>query len=189
MYDYKDLVEKLRNPEKIQEAKQLIHKCIIYKTYYSSNKYSIFLEKDLKNLLNLGNKQNNTSGDALSSSGKKIEIKISLCGPYYNYVQIRPSHDIDYYLFLAYDLNKEDIGKVYLFLFTAEDLYNLIPTFGQYSHGTIKRNGKINLSFDKNLEYSLRPSSFEKNKKRYKLWKRFLDNEKSIEEINDILNT
>lgn len=189
MYNYTDLVEKLRNPKRIEEAEQLIHKCIIYKSFHSSNKYSIFLENDLKNLFNLGNKQNNTSGDALSISGKKIEIKISLGGPVYNYVQIRPNHDIDYYLFLAYDFIKEDIGKVYLFLFDAQDIYDLIPKFGEYSHGTIKRNGKINRTFDKNLEYSLRPSSMEKNRKKNKLWNKFIQNEKSIEEIYAILNT
>lgn len=186
---YKYIVNKLRNPDNIQEPDSLIYKCLVYKYEYSSNKYSIHLEKTLKKLFNLKNKENNTSGDALSISGKKIEIKISLCGPFYNYVQIRPSHDIDYYLFLAYDVNKEVFGKVYLFLFDSDNVYDLIPTFGQYSHGTVKINGKIDLGFNKNLEYSLRPSSYEKNKKSYSLWQRFLDNEKTIEEINDILNT
>lgn len=189
MYNYTELVEKLRNPDIIEEADQLIHKCIIYKSFHSSNKYSIFLENDLKKLFNLSNKQNNTSGDAQSISGKRIEIKISLAGPFYNYVQIRPSHDIDYYLFLAYDLSKEDIGKVYLFLFDSQDIYDLIPKFGNYSHGTIKRNGKITSSFNKDLEYSLRPSSLRKNTKKYNLWQKFLQNEKSIEEIYTILNT
>jgi hypothetical protein len=190
MYDYKKLVFNLRNPDELEILPEdLLERCIIYKSFYSSNTYSLRLENDLKNIFNLKNKLDKTSGDATTTSGKTVEIKVSLGNLDFNFVQIRPNHKVDYYILLIYDISVDEIGKIHFLFFKSHELYNLIPKFGEYSHGTIKVLGRITQTFNKRLEYSLRPSRNTRKKKRFELWKEFLEYEKTEEEIFEILNT
>jgi hypothetical protein len=191
-YNYVELVQKLRNPEVFDTMDEdLLHKCIVYKSFFSSNKYSLQLENDLRKMFNLSKKINNNCGDGTSVFGKKIEIKISLgnTSGIFNFLQIRPSHDIDHYLFMIYDLNHGDEGKIQFFLLSSRQVDALIPKYASYTHGSVKNIGKITRNFNKMLEYTLRPCNNTKNKKGHELWKKFLMYEKTEQEIYIVLNT
>jgi hypothetical protein len=105
-----------------------------------------------------------TSGDAFCSrSGKTVEIKVSLGGKNgFNFVQIRPDHAIDYYLFLVYDVHDSThpLGRIFFFLCEANELYALLPMYGGYAHGTLSKLGPIAIDTlrGRNCEYALRPN-------------------------------
>ena len=96
-----------------------------------------------------------------------IEIKVSLGGKdrnKFNYVQIRPSHTITYYILTAYYLDWttiEDDGELFVFLIKKPNMINLLEKYGSYAHGTIKQLGKISkesILNSSNVEYALRPT-------------------------------
>ena len=82
------------------------------------------------------NKINEISGDG-HKNNKNIEIKVSFGSKdgQFNIVQIRPDHNIDYYLFVGYNLFVEDLGKTYVLYIPSEELY-VTSKYGGYSHGT-----------------------------------------------------
>ena len=111
-------------------------------------------------------------GDCYNGKGGKsenIEIKASLGGAThtkFNYVQIRLSQKIDYYILTAYHLipeNVEKAGALYIFRVPKEGMKELILLYGGYAHGTVKEHGKITaekLEEDLNSpirEYAIRP--------------------------------
>jgi hypothetical protein len=179
MNDLVSIVKEMRNPvdylKVCKEEKDTLRKCVLCRKYLSSNQWSVLLEGYIKEKFKIKKAENEVSGDGISSLGKKIEIKVSLGGldGGLNFVQIRPDHQIDYYLFLGYNLFEDELGKVYWFLCPSTQLYKLIPEYGGYAHGTISKLGKIsheNLC-NRNCEYSLRPNP-NKNKgcKSRELW-------------------
>jgi hypothetical protein len=96
-----------------------------------------------------------------------IEIKVSLGGQNrnkFNYVQIRPSHDVEYYILTAYYLDWSNIidnGELFIFLIKKPNMINLLEKYGSYAHGTIKQLGKISkesILNSSNVEYALRPT-------------------------------
>jgi hypothetical protein len=114
--------------------------------------------------------KNNSSeciGDC-SKDDKNTEIKVSLGGAKFkkfNYVQIRPSHNIDNYILTAFYLNALNIdkgGELYIFKVIKKDMISLILNFGSYAHGTLKEHGEITIEELNNKlntkEYALRPA-------------------------------
>jgi hypothetical protein len=118
-------------------------------------------------------------GDCMDPVGRDVEIKASLGGGKlnkYNYVQIRLSQEIDYYLLTppaislhevprltGYHLTMENVeeeGELYLFRVPKESMQNLIREYGGYAHGTVKEHGPVAQSFEseKILEYAIRPT-------------------------------
>lgn len=170
MNDLVSIVKEMRNPvdylRVCKEEKDILRKCVLCRKYLSSNQWSVLLEAYIKEKFKIKKAENEVSGDGVSPSGKKIEIKVSLGGldGGFNFVQIRPDHQIDYYLFLAYNLFEEELGEVYWFLCPSVCLYKLIPEFGGYAHGTISKLGKISPEnlFNRNCEYALRPNPTKK---------------------------
>jgi len=83
----------------------------------------------------------------------------------YNYVQIRLSHHIQYYLLTAYlltaylltDENVENEGELFIFNVPKEFMKFLVKKYGGYAHGTIEEYGKIEGELDESKEYALRP--------------------------------
>lgn len=152
--------EKNNNLELCQKETNLLKKCIFSKFHLSSNQWSPLLEKHIKTMFNIGKCNSKTSGDGCSSNRKNIEIKVSLGDQYgqINFVQLRPDHDIDFYIFLAYNLFEGQNGELQWFLCKPDDLYELIPIYGGYAHGSIQQHGKITEENIKgrNLEYVLR---------------------------------
>jgi hypothetical protein len=165
---------KNNNKKKCQNEKDLLKKCILCKQYLSSNEYGPELENYLKQHLKINKAIDCVSGDGCKNN-KNIEIKVSLGDNKgkLNYVQIRPDHNIDFYIFLAYNLLEDELGNVYLMLVPSEKVYELIPTYGGYAHGTVDVLGEITSQniFGRNCEYALRPNpNNNNNTKPKKLW-------------------
>lgn len=113
------------------------------------------------------NKSSECTGDC-SFNSKNYEIKASLGGnkthKNFNYVQIRLTHDIHYYILTAYYLSYDNLkehGMLYIFLLNKDDMKKLLLLYGMYAHGTIKEYGKISSDDLSNInnkkEYALRP--------------------------------
>jgi len=113
------------------------------------------------------NNASNINGDC-SLNNKNIEIKVSLGGKThkkFNYVQIRPNHNVDYYLLTAYYLDKNNYknkGELFIFLVDKVTMMDIILHYGSYAHGTIKELGEITLEslkdVESNKEYCIRPT-------------------------------
>jgi hypothetical protein len=94
------------------------------------------------------NSASTCSGDC-SKNSETFEIKVSLGGAThdkFNYVQLRPSHPISYYILTAYHLCEDNIsteGELYIFKVAKEDMKTLIVNHGSYAHGTLKEHLRI----------------------------------------------
>ena len=173
-----DIVKRLRNKTEYKDMcrteNNLLNKCILCKYYMSAQEWATEMEQFIKKQLKINNKINEISGDG-NKNNKNIEIKVSLGSKdgQFNIVQIRPDHDIDYYLFVGYNLFDEDLGKAYVLYIPSEDLYKLLPKYGGYSHGTKRKLDEITPDNIKgrNCEYSLRANPNKKTStKTRKLW-------------------
>lgn len=124
------------------------------------------IEYFIKNKFNMiKNNSSQCIGD-LKHNNVNFEIKVSNGGKdnkNFNYVQLRMNHVCEY-LFTAYYLdysNIDNLGELFLFKLSKNDIKPLIIKYGGYAHGTISKLGKItqndldNISNDK--EYTLRP--------------------------------
>jgi hypothetical protein len=157
------------------------------KKFISSNEYGPLFEKFIKDKLKISKAVDKSSGDGCKND-RNIEIKVSLGDKHgqLNMVQIRPSHNIHYYLFMGYNLLDGELGKVHTLLIPSKKLYALLPKYGSYAHGTIKSNGKItkkSLKNKNNYEYALRPNPIKDNRyKSKKLWKTLLNYSVEFEE-------
>ena len=106
------------------------------------------------------------NGDC-SKDDKNAEIKASLGGAKhnkFNWVQLRVSHDIQYYILTAYYLSNNNVetgGELYIFSVPKDAMLILIANYGGYAHGTKMEHGAITLSDlkdEKNKkEYAIRP--------------------------------
>lgn len=194
--DYARLVSSMKTNNFINLCKNetnILNKSILCKHYLSSNKWSILLENDIRDRFHLRKSNDNISGDAISVKNFTIEIKVSLgsSNKAFNFVQLRPHHQIDYYLFLVYDLYSGNLGKNHWFLIEKDDINKLILEYGSYAHGLTSNFGKITIrSINTNTyEYSLRPNSHTpKNTKSRILWEKMMEYSKTEQEIYDILN-
>lgn len=140
--------------------------CIIHRV--SAQQYGTLLEKFVRTKFNYSkNNASDCTGDC-SKEGKNSEVKVSLGGAKhkkFNFVQIRPSHDCDTYILTAYHLSPENVeteGELYIFKVPKSDIKNLVVSYGDYAHGTIKELGIITKdSINDELsikEYSIRPT-------------------------------
>jgi hypothetical protein len=134
----------------------------------SAQQYGPLLEKFIRVKNNFTkNVARECNGDC-SKDNKNAEVKASLGGANhnkFNWVQLRVSHDIQYYILTAYHLISENVeggGELYVFSVPKENMIQLIERYGGYAHGTKKEHGPItiaDLSDEKNKkEYALRPS-------------------------------
>lgn len=187
--DYNKIVTELRNKknykEIINKEENFLFKCLLSKKFLSSNQYSLLIEKEIKKKLHIKNKINNISGDGIFNN-LSIEIKISFGDTLnkFHFVQIRPHYNIDYYLFMIYDINKDTFGKITWFLINSKKLYEILPLFGCYAHGSKKILGQITFNnvINNNFEYALR---FKKSDKIYKWLKKYKFN---YDELSEFFN-
>ena len=159
--------------EKITQQKTLTGKCIMARNYLSPQ--STELETICKKDLGIDGPINKTSGDGYKN-GKKYEIKTSVHAnkSQINFVQIRPDHNVDFYIFIAYNMyEKNDIGRAYIFKVPSNIVYKLIVLYGGYAHGTCSVLGPITYDNIKgrNCEYALRCNPNTKKGKSFDLWK------------------
>ena len=171
----KEMRKKVDSVKMIEDENDTLKKSAMCRKFLGPTQWGPLLEKHIKEKFNIGRCLDSTSGDGLTINNKRVEIKVSLGGDTggFNFVQLRPDHKIDYYLFLAYNLHEGDFGKLHWFLCEPTQLYKLLPEFAGYSHGTQAKFGKISKEniYGRNCEYSLRPNPNKslKNKSR-KLW-------------------
>ena len=131
----------------------------------SAQQYGPLLEKYIRIKNNFNKNIASACNGDCSKDEKNFEIKASIGGAKhnkFNWVQLRISHDIHYYILTAYNLtskNVENQGELYVFTVPKCDMLNLISTYGGYAHGTIKEHGPITIS---NIQE-------ENNKKEYAL--------------------
>lgn len=142
------------------QSTDLWEKCVILRKYTSPQ--STEAEKLIRNYLKIGKPVDNTSGDGMKN-GLNYEIKVSVhdknCN--FNIRQIRPHHNIHYYILVALNLFEDEYGKAYILKVPSKKLYELVARYGGYTHGTVDDNGDITLEsiLDKSnfFEYSLTP--------------------------------
>ena len=169
-FNKKEIIERIKN------EKTLTGKCLLTRAYlpHSSTDFENICKQDLK----IDPPQNSTSGDG-NKNGINYEIKASMHAKKskLNFVQIRPDHNIDYYIFIAYNMyeNNCPIGKGHIFKIPSQDVYDLIVRYSSgYAHGSKSVLGKVTHDNIKgrNCEYALRCSAT--SGKSYELWKEFL---------------
>jgi hypothetical protein len=140
------------------------------KFYLSAQKYGFVLEEWIKNHLELGAKKDSVSGDA-SVGNRSYEIKASISDTKggFNYVQLRPSHNIDGYIILNYSIPNDEVVWLYI---PHDKMTDLILMWGGYAHGTVRANGPITLEsiLENSLEYAIRPNMHKLHTKPGKCW-------------------
>jgi hypothetical protein len=165
----KDILECSKINHNIEIMKQLTLKdahiyCKIHKL--SGQVTGPLIENYIKEKYNMT--KNNASlctGD-VTYNNHNIEIKVSNGGKEnnkFNYVQLRMNHNCNYILTAYYigNDNLDNLGELFIFQLTKENIKNLICHYGGYAHGTIQKLGKItkedldNETNDK--EYAIRP--------------------------------
>ena len=178
-----DLFQKLKdvlNETKINHKKEILKKNIKDAFVYCKiNKlfgqiYGPLIEHYIINKYNFKrNSFNECCGD-FNINNKNIELKISLGGNEhnkFNYVQIRFNHNIDYFIFISYYLNKTNIrsyGDLFIFKIKKQELKEIVKEFGNYAHGTKKKLGELSPNNSNNYEYVIR------TKYNDKCWKKLL---------------
>jgi hypothetical protein len=151
---------------KLPTLKEAHMYCVLYNL--SGQQYGPLLENFIRLKFNyIKNKSKDCIGDC-SKDGKNSEVKVSLGGvthTKFNFVQIRPSHDCDTYIFTAYHLSSENVeteGELYIFKIPKIELKTIVLSYGGYAHGTIKEHGVITLDSMNDetsiKEYAIRPS-------------------------------
>lgn len=162
--------------EKITNEKTLTGKCILSRQYLTPQ--STDLETICKKELDIGNALNSTSGDG-HKNGINYEIKASIHAnkSKINFVQIRPDHDINCYILIAYNMYENDtIGNAHIFKIPSHIVHDLIVRFGGYAHGTCAVLGQITSDNirGRNCEYALRCNPNAKKGKDFELWNEFM---------------
>ncbi|AET72877.1 hypothetical protein PGAG_00423 [Phaeocystis globosa virus 12T] len=172
----KDIIDKPNILQKIYNCETLTEKCIIARNYLTpqSTDFEIICKKDLK----IGPPLNETSGDG-NKNGVNYEIKTSIHAhkSKINFVQIRPDHNVDYYILIAYNMyDNEYFGNAHIFRVPSNELYSLIIRYGGYAHGTCSKLGEIRFDNIKgrNCEYALRCDPNAKKGKSFELWNEFI---------------
>ena len=108
---------------------------IVSKATLSSQQYGAALESHIKTKFQWGGQTDNKSGDSTTPKGNRIEIKCSIedAKGGFNYVQIRPSHTVDYYLLANYSISTDEV--IFL-LCPKKEFVDLVVSNGQLAHGT-----------------------------------------------------
>ncbi len=193
----KNLVKSMKSREYYKllclKETDLLKKCILCKHYLNSQEWAIMMENFIKEQTGINNKVDNISGDG-EKFGYNFEIKVSLGSQngQFNFVQIRPDHNIDYYILIGYDIFEGTFGKVYVMKIPSVIIHDLIIEYGSYAHGTISKLGKIHNSNIKgrNLEFALRPNPQNtSNTVAYKLWKVLLKYEIDFKKLCESFKT
>lgn len=159
--------------KKMRCCTTLIEKCATARKNMSPN--STFMEQVVKMDLEIQNARNKTSGDGFKN-GRNYEIKCSIHdkSSTFNWRQIRPDHNIDFYILIGYNLEVDELGKAYNFKIPSSDLYQMVADYGGYSHGS--KEGQLPAITTGNMkghlrEYSLTINPNTKHKaKRQQLW-------------------
>lgn len=145
----------------LQTLKEACIYCVI--NNISPQRYGYLIELFIREKFHyIKNNSTDCNGDCIKD-GHNTEIKVSLGSTRnkFNFVQIRPLHNCDVYIFVVYHLsfsNVDQEGELYVFKIPKLDMKNILISHGCYAHGTVKQHGKITIdSLNNTKEYALRP--------------------------------
>lgn len=186
------LVAEMRNRDQIvSQVKQQIKNitqdareaCVHCRAYLRPQSFGQTLEMFIKRKFKLQDKVNETSGDAASAIGN-IEIKVSLGDKDGGWCmqQIRPHHNVDFYLGMFYSLNED---RVYFILIPHNEINKLVMEFGGFAHGTKNKKGKMVI--DSEDEFGLFFNKYKENTRSFRLWEKIKQFELSEEELHEKL--
>ena len=131
----KGVVDKTKLKSEVINEQSTRSAFIVSKAELSSQQYGAALEAHIKTKFGWNGQSDNKSGDSTTPSGKRIEIKCSIedAKGGFNYVQIRPSHTVDYYLLANYSISTDEV--IFL-LCPKKEFVDLVVSTGQLAHGT-----------------------------------------------------
>lgn len=181
----KNYTKKLLLGDKVKLFNKDLYDLIyFFKSFCTGQEYGVLLEEYSMYKIGLDcEKVSSTEGKGdFKLDEKYIETKGTIIGEYgkkpkFNFVQIRLHQDIDFYLFIAYDIREEKV-KEYLYLLTKKEMEIEVKIKGHLAHG-LKRDKKDK---DDN-EYAIRFSPEESNED-FKRWnKKYL--KKSFKEVRE----
>lgn len=196
-YDINAIVEELRDADKHREHINEIKTkpttnsrrlAVLCKRYLNPQSYGGILEEHMAVKFCLDKKVGAVDGDRVSPTLGNLEIKASLGDKDGGWVlqQIRPTHDVKYYLVMLYNIQKD---KVKWLLIPHEDMNQLIIDYGGYAHGVKGRKGAITQKALKNShnEFSyFFNSEAKKGTKMHDAWlaiKPYIKTEKELKEL------
>lgn len=178
----KELIIKKNQVNQVQ--KYIIEECTspreafaYSKKYLSSQSYGGVLESFYKRFFNLTKINESQDGDLLTSTLGKLEVKVSIEFPSKNDIsfcmmQLRPAHNVDYYLGAFYSYTQSNIQYI---LVPSNKMKNIILKYcSSFSHGTKKGKGAVTkelIESDTEAEFQFTFSITPSKKKDYKKWK------------------
>lgn len=184
-FNHEEIVKELRNKaKKRKQAEELLSMDIqsvadyklqlaVGSLYIPSQSRGKVFENKIKQYFNFNSAPTKTSGD-LEKYKLNVEVKISLEGKEekMSALQIRPDHNVDFYLFQYYS-HTTDI--LHTMMIPSKEVYKLIGLYGGYTHGTIEKQGiitdiSLNENYGKGYEYSLHATANKPHTKSGRLW-------------------
>lgn len=157
------LIEKKKNRKTIIKTvngyQDFRDACIDAKLYLTPQSYGEVLNDWLRVRYNFKKlRASEKKGDDLVFGVYNTEVKISIVddGKTAHFVQLRLTHDIDFYLFAVYDAMAD---KIHYFLLTKPDVKKLVLKWVKgYAHGTRSEKGEVSDNINNpDLEYAFRP--------------------------------
>ena len=131
---------------------------ITSKFYLPSQSYGAVIEQWFRNEFDWDKiSASDTAGDSRAFEEYNVEVKASLCadGIYCHYVQLRLTHDVDYYFLPTYDFLTD---TTYFFLLSHDAIVDLVSKYGAYAHGTKNKFGEVTENLDNpDVEFAIRP--------------------------------
>jgi hypothetical protein len=172
------------NITKILDQRTFREAAILAKWFLPSQSYGEVLNTWFRKTFNWEkNSANSRIGDDKVFGIYNAEVKASLCddGKTCHYVQIRLTHEIDFYFLPTYNFETD---KTHFFLLNKNQMKEMIVNYGGYAHGTKSEKGKVidNIN-NADIEYALRPNIKSKDNS---MWKKLCSFEIKEEDINEI---
>ena len=149
---------------------------VLAKTYLSSQSYGGVMESFFKRFFNLTKINESQDGDLLSSTLGNLEIKVSIEFPSKDNVcfcmmQLRPAHNVDYYLGVFYSYTQSEIKYV---LIPSKEMKSIISKYcSSFSHGTKKgkkKSPKELIDNDTEAEFQITFSTTPSKNQPYQVW-------------------
>jgi hypothetical protein len=120
---------------KINCCNNLTQKCVLVREYLRPQ--TIIFQYIVMNDLGINKLINETSGDGCKNNiNYEIKTTIHAKDCKHIFVQIRPDHNIDYYILISYNLYDKilKLGKAFIFKILSSNLYKLVIKYGGYAH-------------------------------------------------------
>lgn len=173
-----------KNIDLILDQKSFRDAAILAKWFLPSQSYGEVLNSWFRKIFKWEkNSADSRTGDDRLFGIYNVEVKASLCddGKTCHYVQIRLTHDIDFYFLPTYNFETD---KTHFILLNKNQMKKMIIEYGGYAHGTKSEKGNVIDNIDNpDIEYSLRPNIKSKDNS---MWKKLCKFEIEGEHIGEV---